>query len=152
VIEKPTYLSVYYSPDFKVSTLISFDIVDARFVQKAASRVEVGFFAHLANGAYVSGTEALGLMHEMVRLRALESGRSILSVSNAEPPVSFDPLGRSVSPVATNSQGWRVFSLPVFDGESHRSTFYTNFGNFPLAIATIAAGIVILLTLFRRAR
>jgi apolipoprotein N-acyltransferase len=152
VLEKPTYLSVYYSPDFKVSTLISFDAVSWRFVQKVASRAEVGFFAHLSNGAYVHGTEALGLMHGMVRLRALESGRSILSVSNAEIPVAFDPLGRHASPVATNSQGWQVFSLPVFDAESHRSTFYTNFGNFPLAMATFAAGVAILLTLFRRTR
>jgi apolipoprotein N-acyltransferase len=152
ILEKPTYSSVYYSPDFKVSPLISFDVTSWRFVQKAVSRVEVGFFAHMFNGVYASGTDARGLMHEMVRLRALESGRTILSVSNADEPVAFDPLGRSLSPVARNSQGWSVFSIPAFDGESHRSTFYTNFGNFPLAIATIVAGIAILMTLFRRAR
>ncbi len=150
--ERQTIMSIPYSPDFRVANLISFDVSSWNFARKMVSRAEVGFFAHQSNGVFVDGTAAMRLMEAMVRLRAIETGRSIVSVSNTEKPVAFDPLGRDISPIVESSSNWSFFLVPVFDSESFRSTFYTDFGNFPLAVATFFALFVLALASFRRAR
>jgi apolipoprotein N-acyltransferase len=91
-------------------------------------------------------------METAVKLRAIESGRSFLSVSNVEQALAFDSLGRVIEPVAARKGAWKSFLMPVSDSESHRSTFFTNFGNFPLALALVAALLALVLAGLRRPR
>ncbi len=151
IVPKESAMSISYTPDFKLSPLVNFDVSDSALVRKEVNSAEAGVLVHLTNGVLFRDTGAVSLLHRMLQLRSVESGRSLVSVSNVENPIAFDPLGRRI-PAVLEKQNWQFFEVPVYDAETSKSTFFFNFGNVPYYLLAFFALLSLTFSTVRRAR
>jgi len=151
IVSKESTIAISYTPDFKLSPLVNFDIADYALVRKEVNSAEAGVLVHLTNGSLFRDTGAVNLLYRMLQLRSIESGRSLISVSNVESPIAFGPLGHRI-PAIVEKPKWQFFEVPVYDAETSRSTFYLNFGNIPYYLLAFCALLSLIFSTVRRTR
>jgi apolipoprotein N-acyltransferase len=148
--------SLSYSPDFRVGVLLSFDAMHPEVAQREAGRAEdtetgeAGVLVHLSSFWSVTGTNAPQILQGMARWRAIETGRSLVSLGASGDLWAFDPLGRTVVKRSSREARGVVVQLPAFDPDTVFDTFFSDFRNSIYGVFVVISMAALLFSLFRR--
>jgi apolipoprotein N-acyltransferase len=145
-----------FSPEFRLGVLLSFDAMHPDVAQREVGRAddvetgEAGLLVHLSSFWSVAGTDAPEILQGMARWRAIEVGRSLISIGASGDVWAFDPLGRTIAKRAIREAKGTVVKLPAFDPDTAFDTFFSDFRNSIYGVFVVIAAAVLLFSLFRR--
>ena len=135
------YEALPYTPTDFVAPLICFDSIEPELPRIQTLQGNATVFVNQANFVWMGLSNAGYEFREIDRFRAIENGRSLILAANTGPSAAFDPLGRLVGPqTGLMTQASLIFEVPV----NTEITFYTRYGNLPLAIAALLSAAVLL--------
>ncbi|MFM9047355.1 MAG: nitrilase-related carbon-nitrogen hydrolase, partial [Cyanobium sp.] len=113
-------------PGGAIGVAICYEIADGQALAEARRRGARGLLATANLDPYPLALQ--GQFQALAQLRALESGRWLVSAANTGPSVLVDPSGRVAAALPPGQQGTALFTVPA----SRRPTPYLLAGEMPL--------------------
>ena len=121
----------------RVSTVICYEILSDRIFRESANNS--GIIAVLTNSATFAGSSEGEQQLAITRIRAMETGRSIVSVSTTGPSAFINPHGDVVEKLDDGEVGSISAAMEIKNAE----TFASRYGGF-ITIATLLIALILI--------
>lgn len=129
-----SYQALPYHGTEAVAPLICFDSISQQLPYLQAKKGNASIFVNQANFVWMVLSPAGIVFSALNQSRAIENGRSLISVSNTGPTLAFDPLGRMIlAPTALLTQSSGFIDLPI----SKERTLFSIVYIWPLVVCGI---------------
>jgi len=130
--------------DFRVSSIICYEILSDNIFRESARNS--GFITVLTNSATFAGSAEGNQQLNITRIRAVESGKNILSVSTTGPSAFINHRGEVLSRLDDGEVGSLASEVEVRNGE----TFATQYGGVISYLAIFFSLALILISVAQR--
>lgn len=135
-----SFEAIPYTPSEYVAPLICFDAINPMLPRLQTRHGQATLLVNQSNFVWMGESSAGYQFRELVRFRAIETGRSAILAANTGPSVIFDPTGRPLTDTTALMRPAHLSAhVPIWRG----TTLFSFWGRFPLGFAA-SIGIVVL--------